>query len=120
MANKIKAHEARLVTLEKELVNAKEESERPFPKEDELQQKSARLVQLNRELEKPDHKPKEQSQGEDDEQDLEDGNAPAPEPFTPTVIKGEKPSIRAAIRAYNPPASVPPGMEKSQRRETVR
>ena len=120
MADKIKAHEARLVTLEKELVNAKEESERPFPKEDELQQKSARLVQLNRELENPNHKSAEESHDEGDAPDLEDGNAPAPEPFTPTVIKGEKPSIRAAIRAYNPPASVPPGMEKSQRREETR
>ena len=120
MADKIKAHEARLVTLEKELVNAKEESERPFPKEDELQQKSARLVQLNRELENPNHKSAEQSHDEGDAPDLEDGNAPAPEPFTPTVIKGEKPSIRAAIRAYNPPAPVPPGMEKSQRGEETR
>ena len=53
MEDKIKAHEARLVTLEKELVNAQEEAERPFPKEDELREKSARLTQLNRELEKP-------------------------------------------------------------------
>ena len=106
MADKLQAHEARLVTLEKELVNAQEESERPFPKEDELQQKSARLVQLNQELEKPNHKSAEQSHDEDGAPDLENGEVPAPEPPTFTVVGGGKPSIRAAIRAYNSPASV--------------
>ena len=122
MADKIQAHEARLVTLEKELVNAQEESERPFPKEEELRQKSARLTQLNRELEQPTHKTAEHSQDKQDEDvepDLEDGDAPAREPFTPTVVQGEKPSIRAAIRSYNPPAPVPPGMDRSQRREAA-
>ena len=62
MEDKIKAHEARLVTLEGELKNAQDEAERPFPKEDELRQKSARLAQLNRELEKPKSRMAEQSQ----------------------------------------------------------
>ena len=119
MADKIQAHEAQLVTLEKELVNAKEEAERPFPKEEELRQKSARLNQLNRELENPGHKATEQSQDEDDEPDLEDGDTPAREPFVPTVVKGEKPSILAAIRAYNPPAPVSPGIDRSQRKEAA-
>ena len=65
MEDKIKAHEARLVTLAGELKNAQDEAERPFPKEDELRQKSARLAQLNRELEKPKSRMAEQSQ--DDE-----------------------------------------------------
>ena len=43
MAEKIEQHEARLVRLESELKNAQEEAERPFPKEDELRQKSERL-----------------------------------------------------------------------------
>ena len=119
MDNKIQAHEARLVTLEKELVNAQDESWRPFPKEDELRQKSARLNQLNRELENPRHKAAEQSQDEDDEPDLGGGDTPAREPFTPTVIKGGKPSIREAIRSFNPPAPVPPGTEKRQRQEAA-
>ena len=119
MADKIKAHEARLVTLEKELANAQEESERPFPKEDELREKSARLTQLNRELEKPKVKIVEQSQEDADEQNLEGDEAPAPEPPKLSVIGGDKPSIRAAIRSYTPPAPASPSMEKSQRREAT-
>ena len=119
MAEKIKAHEARLVTLEKELANAQEESERPFPKEDELQQKSARLIQLNRELEKADHKSEEQSQDGDDEPDLDGDSAPAPVPPALSVVGGDKPSIRAALRSYVPPAPVAAGAERGQRREEI-
>jgi hypothetical protein len=119
MAEKIKAHEARLVTLEKELANAQEESERPFPKEDELQQKSARLIQLNRELEKADHKSEEQSQDGDDEPDLDGDSAPAPVPPALSVVGGDKPSIRAALRSYVPPAPVAAGAERGQRREAA-
>ena len=119
MAEKIKAHEARLVTLEKELANAQEESERPFPKEDELQQKSARLIQLNRELEKADHKSEEQSQDGDDEPDLDGDSAPAPVPSALSVVGGDKPSIRAALRSYVPPAPVAAGAERGQRREAA-
>ena len=121
LADKIQVQETRLVTLEKELVNAKEESERPFPKEEELREKSARLTQLNRELESPNQATAEQSQDEqddDDEPDLED-NAPAQGASSISVVEGNKPSIRAALRSYTPPAPVPPGMDKSQRREVA-
>ena len=118
MEDKIKAHEARLVTLEKELVNAQEEAERPFPKEDELREKSARLTQLNRELEKP-RQTATHSQDGNDEPDLEDGEAPAPEPPALTVLGGDKPSIRAALRSYVPPAPVAAGAERGQRREAA-
>jgi len=117
MEEKIKSHEARLVTLEGELKNAQDEAKRPFPKENELREKSARLAQLNRELEKPKSKTAEQSQDDDVEPDLEDGEAPVREPFGPSVAGGGKPSIRQALRNYTPPAPVPPGTEKSQRRE---
>ena len=60
-----------------------------------------------------------QSQDDDDEPDLEDGDAPAPESAAISVVEGGKPSIRAALRSYTPPAPVPPGMEKSQRREVA-
>ena len=53
MVENLKRNETRLARLESELKNAQEEAERPFPKEEELRQKSARLTQLNRELEKP-------------------------------------------------------------------
>ncbi len=116
MAERIKMHEAHLVTLEKELANAKEESERPFPKENELIEKSARLTQLNRELEKPRYTVVQKSQ---DETSLEDGEAPVPEPPALSIVGGDKPSIRAAIRSYVPPAPVAAGAEKSQRREAA-
>ena len=118
MEDKIKAHEARLATLEKELVNAQEEAERPFPKEDELREKSARLTQLNRELEKPRQTVAAHSQDGDDEPDLDDGT-PAPEPPALTVVGSDKPSIRAALRSYVPPAPVAAGAERGQRREAA-
>ena len=119
MDEKIIQHETRLARLESELKNAQEEAERPFPKEDELRQKSERLAQLNRELEKPKTKAAEQSQGDDEEPEHEDGDAPAREPSPLSVVEGGKPSIRAAIRAYNPPAPVSPGVDRSQKREAA-
>ena len=119
MADKLKAHEAHLVTLKKELINAKNESQRPFPKENELSEKSARLAQLNRELETPKVKAAEQSQEGGDEAELEGGDAPAPETPTLTVLSGDKPSIRQAIRDFHPPASVAAGAEQSWRKEAA-
>ena len=118
MAEKIEQHEARLVRLESELKNAQEEAERPFPKEDELRQKSERLAQLNRELEKPKTTAADKSE-DDEEPEHEDGDEPAREPAALSVVEGGKPSIRAAIRAYNPPAPVSPGAERSKRREAA-
>lgn len=119
MEDKIKAHEARLVTLEGELKNAQDEAERPFPKEDELRQKSARLAQLNRELEKPKSRMAEQSQDDEAQEDLEDGEVPARIASEPSPSRGDKPSIRAALRSYTPPAPVPAGPEKSNYREAA-
>ena len=119
MEDKIKAHEARLVTLEGELKNAQDEAERPFPKEDELRQKSARLAQLNRELEKPKSRMAEQSQDDVAREGLEDGEVPARVASEPPTPRGDKPSIRAALRSYTPPAPVPAGPEKSNYREAA-
>ena len=118
MAENLKRQETRLDRLESELKNAREEAERPFPKEEELRQKSERLTQLNRELEKPKKKEAEQSQ-DDDGPDLKDGNAPAREPPALSVVCGGKPSIRQAIRDFNPPAPVASGLERSRRREAA-
>ena len=41
---------AHLSDLERQVENAREELEKPFPQEDELREKSARLVELNAEL----------------------------------------------------------------------
>jgi len=111
MEDKIKAHETRLTTLEGELKNARDEAERPFPKEDELREKSARLAQLNWELEKPKRNTAEQSQ-DDYEPDFEDIGVPAQVPSEAPVPSGDKPSIRAALRSYTPPAPVAVGAER--------
>ena len=115
MADKLQAHEARLVTLENELKNAQEEAARPFPKEDELREKSTRLRQLNRELEKPKQTQTEQSQDED-EPDLRGGDVPAPVRPTPPRPPADKPSIRQALRDYTPPAPVRPRTDRGQQR----
>ena len=119
MEDKIKAHEARLVTLAGELKNAQDEAERPFPKEDELRQKSARLAQLNRELEKPKSRMAEQSQDDEAQWDSENGDVPARDASEPSIPRGNKPSIRAALRSYTPPAPVLAGPEKSNYREAA-
>jgi len=96
-----------LENLQKELATAKEEVERPFPQEAELETKSARLSQLNIEL---DGDNRGGAVSEDDH------NVPASDhPDTPAPMDN-KPSIKAAIRAYTPPAPASPGVEKSQQR----
>ena len=99
-----------LVTLEGNLENAREEAARPFPQEEELAAKSARLSELNAELDNAES-------GKDKEQG--DGKEPPQEPSAPPVPGGDKPSIRAALRSYTPPAPVAAGTEKSHYRGDV-
>ena len=47
---KLGALSTRLADLQRQVENAREELEKPFPQEDELREKSARLVELNAEL----------------------------------------------------------------------
>ena len=119
VAENLERNETRLIRLESELKNAREEAERPFPKEEELRQKSARLTQLNRELEKPKAKMAEQSKSGDRAPDSKGGEAPARVPPALSVAEGGKLSIRQAIRDFNPPAPVPSSMEKGRRREAA-
>ena len=50
IGGKLDTFRARLSDLERQVENAREELEKPFPQEDELREKSARLVKLNAEL----------------------------------------------------------------------
>ncbi len=120
MAENLERNKTRLTRLESELKNAQEEAARPFPKEEELRTKSARLTQLNRELEKPSNKGAGQHQNGDDRPGAEVGEAPVREPQALTVMDGGKPSIRQALRDFNTPAPVHSGMEQGQRREAAR
>ena len=99
--------------------NAKEEADRPFPKEEELREKTARLNQLNRELSKPDKKEEGQEQDGEESPDLEDGEEPAPVVPMPSAAAGYKPSIRQALRNYEPPAPAQSGMGRTPRKEAV-
>ena len=119
LAERLEAQKERLTTLESELQNAKEEADRPFPKEDELREKTIRLNQLNRELSKPDAKDVKQEQTEEENTDLEDKGAPAPVVRLDASAAGHKPSIRQALRNYEPPAPVQSGMERTPRKEAV-
>ena len=50
IGGKLDTFRARLSDLERQVENARKELEKPFPQEDELREKSARLVELNAEL----------------------------------------------------------------------
>ncbi len=97
-----------LANLQRDLDTAKEEVNRPFPQEAELETKSARLSQLNIELD---------NDGGAGLPSQDDNEKPAREDANPPMPQGDKPSIRQALKDFTPPAPVPPGMEKGQRRE---
>jgi len=99
-----------LKNLQRDLDTAKEEVNRPFPQEAELETKSARLSQLNIELDN-DGGAGLPSQDGDDPPARDDSSTPAPQ--------GDKPSIRQAIRDFSPPAPVAAGAERGQRREEI-
>ena len=96
----LEGHKRGLENYQKDMEAAKEEAARPFPKEDELREKSARLTQLNMELEG--------KSCADDEPDRDDDEAPD--------MSDDKPSIRQAIRQFTPPARVSPGPERTSQR----
>ena len=93
---RIQAAEAQLAAIREQLEMAKEEVGKPFPQEDELKTKSARLIELNAEL------------------DIEKQTHTAP-----VEDKSEKPSILARLHNI-PTVSKPqfPEKEKSQARDT--
>lgn len=107
-----------LVTLQGNLENAREEAARPFPQEEELAQKSARLSELNAELDN-DNGGKDKEQGDNPEPDRDDGETPPRVPSSPPIPGSDKPSIRAALRSYTPPAPVSAGPEKGHYREAA-
>ena len=73
IAESLEGQKRGLTTLEGNLANAKEEAARPFPQEEELAKKSARLSELNAEL---DNDGKERDQGNAAEPGQEDGGTP--------------------------------------------
>ena len=95
--NDLDAMEKRLTQLEEELKTAKVEAERPFPKEDELREKSERLTQLNMELEKN------ASVQEEEKAEADNEREPPDRENEREVPPPERPSIRQQIRDFVPP-----------------
>lgn len=106
----LEAQKLGLTTLQTDMESAKEEAARPFPQDKELEEKSARLSQLNLELDN-----EEKSQGKSAEA-TED--APARDGADEEDTPPEKPSIRAQLRAFTPPARVTVGTERAYSRGT--
>ena len=106
----LEAQKLGLTTLQTDMESAKEEAARPFPQDKELEEKSARLSQLNLELDN-----EEKSQGKSAEA-TED--APARDSADEEDTPPEKPSIRAQLRAFTPPARVTAGTERAYSRGT--
>ena len=109
----LETHKAALARYESEMENAREEAERPFPKEAELQEKMERLNQLNHELEGG------RSAAKSSETEKEPVDAPAPEEVQAPDAVYVKPSIRDQLRSYPPPARVAVSAERSHLRETT-
>ena len=93
-----------MARLHKELESAKEEAERPFAQEAELQEKSARLAELNTVLDN-EEKGRCTEPPRETEEDAERGN--------------EKPSILKTLKEYERPAPANFGAERGQEREAI-
>ena len=107
----LKNHQENLARLHTELESAKEEAERPFPQEEELAEKSARLTELNTVL---DNEEKGHGSGKET---LEE--EPAPEENGRQEGAAAKPSILKSLKEYERPAPVISDREKSQEREVI-
>lgn len=116
MAEKLDDYKGKLAMLQNEMKNAQAEAERPFPKEEELREKSARLAQLNRELENEGNKGGDSKESESNGPDVEAEEAPAREESGNPDMADSKPSIRQAIYSFNPPAPVRVGMQREAER----
>ena len=96
---RIQAAQTQLVSTREQLETAKAEVGKPFPQEEELKAKSARLIELNAEL------------------DMEKQTTMAPEEDAPEQTE-KKPSIMARLQAQKPqPETNKPN--KIQRKEEV-
>ena len=100
-------HKTRLVTLYKELETAKEEATRPFPQEDELTVKTARLNELNAALDHEEQGDAGQAQEGADEPIRDGVNGEEPADGKPSIIK--------SLREYERPAPVPVGAQRGDR-----
>ena len=102
MSSRLQNVKSRLDSLRAQMEAAKAELEKPFPQEEELRVKSARLAELNIELNIDDRSPME---------------ALAAEASEEPVAKREKPSILAKLRTPLPERDKP--KQKTNEREEL-
>lgn len=98
--------------LHREMGNAREEMDKPFLQEKELEEKSARLAELNTALDHEEERSGEEK-GKDGAQETvrqaQDGQG----------RPGGKPSILKALKEYEPPAPEKPGTGRKIEREAA-
>lgn len=103
----LEAHREDLARLQREMENAKEEMEKPFPQEQELAEKSARLAELNTALDR-----EEKDGAKDADEEREEKQETWADP-------GTRPSILKTLKEYKPPAPVNSGAGRELDREAV-
>ena len=108
----LEAQKASLATLQADLETTREEASRPFPQDAELERMSARLSELNTELDN-------EEKAKDKEQTQDGGDAPARDESEAEEAPPEKPSIRAQLRSFTPPARAAAGAERAYSREAA-
>ena len=123
MPQSLEAHREELARLQGEMESAREEMERPFPQEQELAEKSARLAELNAVL---DHE--ENDGGEEQGEAQRETQKTAQEATQKETRKDEpegwadpktRPSILKALKEYEPPASTSPRAGRDRGREAA-
>ena len=93
--------------LKGELENAKEEAEKPFPQEAELAEKSARLTELNTELDNEERNRGKEPEKDGAESRSQEGRVAENSGWEDTGTRaGKKPSILSELRQYERPAIV--------------
>jgi len=93
----------RLEALYAQVENTKAELGKPFPQEEELKVKSARLAELNAELNFDERTPMEQAIDESGRDEIEETDE-SEEPTNNVVAKSEKPSLLAKLQRPLPNA----------------
>ena len=99
MSDRLAAVQSKLENLYLQMDNAKAELGKPFPQEEELRTKAARLAELNIELNIDNKTPMEQLSDE--------------EPMA-EIAKSSRPSVLAKLQEYKNEAKTTPGVEKTK------
>lgn len=101
----LKNHEEQMEHLKGELENAKKEAEKPFPQEAELAEKTARLTELNTELDNEERNRGKEPEKDGAESRSREGDEAENSGWKDAESKaGKKPSILNELRQYERPA----------------